>query len=56
VSWQKSARVGLAIAGLGIAAAIVYYSRKGPPPPAPPPSIATLDPNVASVGAGGSQT
>jgi lipopolysaccharide export system protein LptA len=56
VSWQKSARVGLAIAGLGIAAAIVYYSRKGPPPPAPPPSIATLDPTVASVGAGGIQT
>jgi lipopolysaccharide export system protein LptA len=56
VSWQKSARVGLAIAGLGIAAAIVYYSRKGPPPPAPPPSIATLDPTVASVGAGGNRT
>jgi lipopolysaccharide export system protein LptA len=56
VSWQKSARVGLAIAGLGIAAAIVYYSRKGPPPPAPPPSIAKLDPKLASLGAGGNQS
>jgi len=56
VSWQKSVRVGLAIAGLGIAAAIVYYSRKGPPPPAQPPSIATLDPKLASLGAGGNQS
>jgi len=55
VRWQKSARVGLAIAGLGIAAAIVYYSRKGPPPPAPPPSIANLDPKVASQGLAGKE-
>jgi lipopolysaccharide export system protein LptA len=55
VRWQKSARVGLAIAGLGIAAAIVYYSRKGPPPPAPPPAIATLDPKVAAQGLAGNE-
>lgn len=56
MNWQKSARVGLAVAGLGVAAAIVYYSRKGPPPPASPPSIAILDPTVASYGAGGTQS
>ena len=54
--WQKSARVGLAIAGLGIAAAIVYYSRKGAPPPEQPPSIATLDPKLASQGFGGNES
>jgi lipopolysaccharide export system protein LptA len=55
VSWQKSARVGLAIAGLGVAAAIVYYSRKSPPPQEPG-SIVKLDPAVASRGAGGNQS
>lgn len=54
--WQKSARVGLAIAGLGVAAAIVYYSRKGSPPPAEPSSIATLDPKLASQGFGGNES
>ena len=54
--WQKSARVGLAIAGLGIAAAIVYYSRQGSPPPTAPSSGVKLEPAVASVGAGGTQT
>ena len=55
MSWQKPARIGLAVAGLAVAGAIVYYSRKGPPPPAPPPDIAVLDPAMTSAGRSGEE-
>lgn len=53
MSWQKSARIGLALTGLAVAGAIVYYSRKAGPPPDPPPPLANLDPRLTSAGAAG---
>jgi lipopolysaccharide export system protein LptA len=46
VSWQKRARLVLAIAGLGLAGVLFYLSRREPPGPPPEPPIATLEPNV----------
>ena len=46
MSWQKRARLVLAIAGLGLAGVLFYLSRREPPGPPPEPPIATLEPNV----------
>jgi lipopolysaccharide export system protein LptA len=46
VSWQKRARLVLAVAGLGLAGVLFYLSRREPPGPSPEPPIAKLDPGV----------
>jgi hypothetical protein len=53
VNWRSGVRVGVAVVGLGVAAAVFVYSRRQPPPPAPPPDLPTLDPTQKLAGGPG---
>jgi hypothetical protein len=46
VSWRRNVRIGVGVAGLGVAAAL-FLARRDRPPVAPPPTLATVDPNSA---------
>jgi lipopolysaccharide export system protein LptA len=53
VRWQQTARIVVAVVGLGCAAAILIYTRNRQQPPQPPTSLERIDPTAALEGSEG---